>query len=128
MADPIVLISHLKVKEGRLEAFRKSSHETFRMLEATKPGTVAHIGYVNEDGTQVSFIHVFPDTQSMDLHMEGVDSRVKNANEYLESAGYEIYGTPSNGAMEMMKQFAESGIRLVVEPDYLGGYMRLKPG
>jgi hypothetical protein len=128
MSEPIVLISHLRVKDGKLEAFRESSRESFKMLEATKPGTVVHIGYVNEDRTQVSFIHVFPNAKSLDLHMEGVEDRTNKAYEFLETTGYEIYGTPSEGVMEMMKQFAGSGIPLIVEPEYMGGYMRLRTG
>ena len=128
MSEPIVLISHLRVKDGMLEAFKESTPEKFRALEATKPGTVVHIGYVNEDSTQMSFIHVFPDAKSFDLHMEGAEDRVNKTSESLEAIGYEIYGTLSVEAMDMMKQFARSGIPLKVEPEYLGGYMRLKTG
>jgi hypothetical protein len=127
MSEPIVLISHLKVKDGKLETFKKSSQETFKVLKATKPGTVVHIGYVNEDGTQVSFIHIFPDAKSFDLHMEGAEDRAK-AYEFLETTGYEIYGTPSDGVMDAMKRFAGMGIPLKVEPEYMGGYMRFKSG
>jgi hypothetical protein len=128
MSEPIVLISHLKIKDGNLEAFKESSREVFKFMEANKPGTIVHIGYVNEDSTQVSFIHVFPDAKSLDHHMEGVEDRVDNANKFLETASYEIYGTPSKGVMEMMKRFAGSGIPLTVEPEYFGGYMRLMSG
>jgi hypothetical protein len=60
--------------------------------------------------------------------MEGVKDRASNADEYLEAAGYEIYGTPSDAAMEMMKKFAAAGIPLNIEPEYMGGYMRIKTG
>jgi hypothetical protein len=126
MSEPIVLISHLKVKDGKLEAFRESTREVFKFMEASKPGTKIHIGFVNEDSTQLSFIHLFPDAKSLDLHMEGVEGKTNKAFEFVETLGYEIYGTPSEGIMEMMNQFAGSGIPLKVEPEYLGGYMRLK--
>lgn len=128
MSKPIVFVSHLMVKEGKLEAFKQSSLETFEMMEASKPGTLVHIGYVNEDGSNISFIHVFPSAQAMDDHMGGVEDRANEAFEFLETIGYEIYGAPSEQAMQMMQQFAGSGITLRVEPDYIGGYMRLKSG
>ena len=128
MSEPIALVSHLKVIDGKLEALREYNLEAFKVLEATKPGTVVHIGYANEDSTLVSFINVFPDAKSLDLHMEGVNDRANNAYEFLETVGYEIYGAPSERVMEMMKRLAGSGIPLEVEPEYMGGYMRLKSG
>lgn len=125
MSEPIVFVSHLKIKEGKLEAFKQSSREVFEVMEASKPGTLVHLGFVNEDGTKISFIHVFPSAEAMDHHMEGVGDRTKKAFEFLDTVGYEIYGTPSGQVMQMMNQFAESGITLIVEPDYFGGYMRL---
>jgi len=128
MSDPIVFISHLEVKEGKLEAFKQTSREVFKMMEANKPGTLVHIGYANEDGTRLSFIHVFPSAQAMDDHMKGVEDRANKAFEFLVTLGYEIYGTPSEHTMQMMKRFAQSGIPLSVESDYFGGYMRLMSG
>ncbi len=125
MSDPIVLVSHLNVKEGKFEVFRQSSQEVFKMMEATKPGTLVHIGFANEEGSKVSFIHLFPDAQAMDDHMQGVEDRAAKAFEFLETTGYEIYGTPSAEAMRMMEQFAAAGIPLRIESKYFGGYMRL---
>ena len=128
MSEPIVFISHLKIKEGELEAFKESSREVFEMMEASKPGTLVHVGFVNEEGTQISFIHVFPSADAMDDHMGGVEDRAKKAFEFLDTVAYEIYGAPSEQVMQMMGQFAASGITLGVEPDYFGGYMRLVTG
>ena len=124
MSEPIVFISHLKIKGGKLEAFKESSREIFEMMEAGKPGTLVHVGFVNEDGTKLSFIHVFPSAEAMDDHLGGVEDRANKAFEFLDTVGYEIYGTPSGQVMQMMEQFARSGITLSVEPDYFGGYMR----
>jgi len=125
VSEPIVFISHLKVKEGKFEEFKQSSLETFEMMEASKPGTLVHIGFVSEDVSKISFIHMFPSSEAMDDHMAGVENRANRAFEFLETIGYEIYGNPSTQVMQMMEQFAGSGISLTVEPDYFGGYMRL---
>ena len=128
MSEPIVFISHLKVKEGKFEEFQQSSLETFEVMEASKPGTLVHIGFVNEDASKISFIHVFPSAEAMDDHMGGVGDRANKAFEFLETMGYEIYGNPSGQVMQMMEQFAGPGIALSVEPNYFGGYMRLASG
>lgn len=128
MSEPIVFISHHKIKEGMLDGFKQWSRQVYPQIEASTPGTVAHLGYLNEEGTEVSFIHVFPDAEAMDLHMEGVDERSKKAYEFIEPQAFEIYGRPSDQVLEMMKQVAGSGAALIVQPQHLGGYLRLKPG
>jgi hypothetical protein len=125
MYEPIVFVSHLRVKEDMFDAFKESSQEAFQMMEASKPGTLFHAGFVSEDHSQVSFVHVFPNAEAMDDHMGGVEDRTNKAFEFLETVGYEIYGMPSEQVMQMMEQFAGPGIALTIEPEYFGGYMRL---
>ena len=110
--EPIVFVSRLKIKDSKLEAFKQASREIFEMMEASKPGTLVHLGFVNEDGTNISFIHVYPIAEAMDDHMGGVEDRATKALEFLDTVGYEIYGKPSGQVMQMMEQFAGSGITL----------------
>jgi quinol monooxygenase YgiN len=72
MSEPIVLISNQRIKEGKLDEYTQSYRENVEILMADKPGTVAHLAYVSEDGSEVSMVHVFPDAESMDLHFQGV--------------------------------------------------------
>lgn len=86
------------------------------------------IAYVDDEGAEVSFLHAFPDAESMDLHFEGADERAKAAYQYLEPRGWEIYGRPSDGAMGSMREAATgTGVPLTVLPDHLGGFLRLQP-
>lgn len=123
MSGPIVFISHSKVKEGKLEALREFSRETFPVIQAEKPGTVLQYGYVNEEGMDVHFVHVFPDADAMDAHMIGAADRVGKANEFIETYEFEIYGTPSEGTLAMLRQ--APGVHVAVRPVVLGGYIRL---
>jgi quinol monooxygenase YgiN len=126
MSDPIVFISHNRVKEGKLDDLRQVSREGVKLIEADKLGTLVQLAYVNEDGTEVTFVHLFPNADAMDLHMQGASERAKRAYEFIESDRFEIYGTPSHGVMEMMKKIAGSGVVLSVNPQHLGGFIRLK--
>jgi len=70
---------------------------------------------------------VFADAESMDIHFQGSDERGRAAYEYVDPAGWEFYGRPSQQALETMRQAATSaGVTLSVEPDYLGGFLRLR--
>jgi hypothetical protein len=128
MAAPVVFISHFGIKEGALDDLRRLSEDVIEQLREDKPRTVLYLAYLDEEGTEVSFLHAFPDAGSMDLHFEGADERVAAAYQYLEPRGWEIYGRPSDGAMESMRQAASgAGVPLTVLPDQLGGFLRLQP-
>jgi hypothetical protein len=129
MSEPIVFISHSKVKEGKLEDLKELARENFSLIEQGKPGTVVFLGYTDEDGAEVHFVHAFPDADAMDRHLEGVDERAAAALEFIEIAGYEIYGSPSEQTLATMQRFASQlGVPLNVRPRYLGGYLRPYPG
>jgi quinol monooxygenase YgiN len=108
MSQPIVLISHSTVKDGKLEALKDYLREGVEQLEADKPGTLVFLPYLNDDGTELTIVHVFADAEGMDAHMEGVQERAAAAYEFIQSVGYEIYGTPSDSILESMRGFSAS--------------------
>jgi hypothetical protein len=128
MPEPVVFISHFGIKEGTLDDMKRLSENVFENLHDGKPRTVLFLAYLDEQGTEVSFLHAFPDAESMDLHFEGVDERVRAAYQFLVPRGWEIYGRPSEAALESIRQSAATaGVSLTVLPEHLGGFLRLRP-
>ena len=125
MSEPIVFISHFRVKAGKLDSRRRLSHVVTKRLEAEKPRTLVFLAYLDDSGERVSFVHVFGDAESMDLHFQGADERSKAAYEFLEPEGWEIYGRPSDAAVETMRQAATtSGVSLTVQGQHMSGFLR----
>jgi hypothetical protein len=128
MPEPVVFLSHFKVKEGKLDELKRLAAEVERSLREDKPRTAAWLVYLDEDGTKVTFVHCFPDADSMDLHFEGSDERTAAVYEFVEPDGSEIYGQPSEQALETMRQAAEgSGVSLTLRSEQLGGFLRVQP-
>jgi hypothetical protein len=128
MSEPIIFISHQRVKEGKLEGYKQYYRQVAEQAKAEKPGTIAHLAYLNEDGAELSIIHIFPDAGSMELHMKGVDELAKKAYEYVEILSFEIYGKPTDTVLENMMQIVGSGIALNIKPQLIGGYIRFNAG
>jgi quinol monooxygenase YgiN len=84
MSEPIVFISHFKIKLGKGEGVTRLIQEVADGLEADKPRTVAFLVYSDEDGNKATFVHVFGDAQAMDSHFEGADQRASAAYEFIE--------------------------------------------
>lgn len=128
MSEPIVFISHFKVKEGKLDSLKRQSQKVTEQIQSDKPGTVAFLQYSNEEGTALSIIHVFPDADAFDQHVAGVEERAKKAVEFIEPTSREVYGMPSEQVLAMLKPPDESGIDFQIMPDRTGGYIRLERG
>jgi hypothetical protein len=124
MAEPIVFISHNQVKPGMLDGFVRHYRDSVPSTEAGKPGTLVQLAYVNEDGTEVDLVRVFPSSEALDQQLQGADQRSRVAYQFIEPTGIEIYGTPGSFALEMMKKVAGSGIEVSVNLQFIGGFVR----
>ena len=124
MTEPVVFVSHFTVRSGRLNELRQQFRQVLEMLEAEKARTTAQLTYLDETGTKASIVHVSADAATMDIHFQGAEERSRGAYEFMDPAGWEIYGTPS-AAVRMMRQAAASaGVVLTVQPEHLGGFLR----
>lgn len=128
MSGPIVFVSKHRIKEGKLDGFKQHYRKGAQLIEANKPHTVLFHAYLNEEGREVSIVHLFPDAGAMDLHMEGVGERAKEAYEFLEPESLEIYGRPSDEILEAMRQTTGAGVEVTVRPQSLGGFARFGSG
>lgn len=69
-------------------------------------------------------MRIFPNAEALDLQLQGADERSKTTYRFIEPTGIEIYGTPSNYALDMMKKVAGSGILVSIYPQFIGGFIR----
>lgn len=129
MSEPIVFISHFRIKEGKFEAFKPRTLDAADIVRSQKPRTLLYLSYVDEDHSTMSFLHAFADADALDDHYAGAVERGKAALEFLEPVGYEFYGSPSSAVIEAMRQMAiASGATLTVQPEHLAGFIRLASG
>jgi len=126
MSEPIVFISHFKIKEGKLEDVKELSKTVSNFIEANKPGTAAFLQFINADGTELSIIHIFPDADAFDKHNEGAGERSNKAFELIVPTHRDIYGMPSDQAMAILTPPEGSGISINQMSQVVGGYIRSK--
>jgi quinol monooxygenase YgiN len=123
---PVTMISHFRIKEGKLEAAKAAFASVAAQLEPSRPRTAAYVAFTDEAGERLSIIHVFPDADALDRHAEGAGERSKAAYELFEPAGWEFYGRPSAAALDMVQgQAAEWGVPVRIESESIGGFIRL---
>ena len=128
MSEPIVFVSHHRIKPGKAEELKALTAEIWSSMETEKPQTLVNLAYVNEEGTEASFLHAFADVEGMHRHWEGADERSQKAYEYLEPMGFEIYGPAGDQIVEGMRaEAAGAGATLTLWPEFVTGFLRLTP-
>ena len=127
MAAPFIVIRTFTIKEGKLEAFKQFLRELFKFIETNEPRLLASNAYVNEDGTEVTFVQIHPDAASMEHHEKVAHEHTERGRrEFLDATtSLQVYGKPSNVLLERARQLAGTGIPLSVKPEHLGGFTRL---
>ncbi|MFX1482916.1 MAG: hypothetical protein ACFFCP_06975 [Promethearchaeota archaeon] len=104
--------------------FRNHYQKNIPLTEKSKQGTIIQFAYINDDATEVDIIRIFPNAEGLDLQLQGADQRTKKTYKFIEPTSIEIYGTPNNFAIEMMKKVAGSGVDVSVKPQFIGGFNR----
>jgi hypothetical protein len=128
MPEPIVFISHFTVQDDKLPAITELANEVAAQLRLEKPRTVLYLSFVDQAAGTLSFLHAFPDAESMDEHFEGSDQRSRAAYEFLRPAGWEVYGRPSDAALDVLRQAADAaGVAMTTRPELVAGFVRLAP-
>jgi hypothetical protein len=127
LSEPIIFIAHQKIKQGKVEEYKKCYHEVGDWMEANKPHTAAHIAYMNEDGTEASVVHIFPNMEAMEKHMQDLGDIGAKAFTLMEIIGFDVYGTPSKMVLDSMLRMIP-GAKVTLRPQRAGGYIHLRSG
>jgi hypothetical protein len=126
VSGPFIFIATNRLQEGKLEEERKRVPGLCDFIEANEPRLIAFNEYANEDGTEVGVVQIHPDADSMELHMNLVRERAERA--YAETldatTSIQVYGTPSDAVLQMLRAQAGSGVSLSVKRHHLGGFTR----
>src|SRR5215207_9362296 len=122
MAAPLIFITTLTIKEGKLEDFKHFSEEMGKFVEANEPRIIHFEQYINEEGTEMTGVQIHPDEDSMMFHMQVAAERMAQASEFIDTIkSLQIYGTPSDAFVEQM---SGSGFPVIVKSKF-GGFNRL---
>ena len=126
MNGPFIFIATNRLKPGKLDDERRRVPGLVDFVQAKEPRLLAFNEYVDDEGSEVAVVQVHADAESMAIHLEAVAERAARAYaETLEATtGIQVFGTPSNPVIEMLRRQAGSGVPLNVKPHHLGGFVR----
>jgi hypothetical protein len=121
MVEPLIFITTITLKEGKLEDFKHYSEQMGKFVQENEPRIIHFEQYINEDGTEVTGVQIHPDEDSMAFHMQVAGERMGQAYEFMDSIkSLQIYGEPSDAFVEQMKPASEPGFPVIVKTKFAG--------
>jgi hypothetical protein len=113
MSDAIVYVDTSDVREGALEELRAGMKELVDFVEANEPRIISYNVYFNEEGTRMTVMHVHPDAESVEYHLEVAGPIFRRFVELVTLTSTHIYGRPSENVLKQ----ADEKVRLLGRGD-----------
>lgn len=124
MAEPIVFISHMRMRDGAAETFAPMFGDAVAAIAAAKPRTAVFAAYFDREHANVGVVHVFPDSSAMLDHFAGSADRGDSIAGLVEYVGFDVYGAAPQAAIDQLaRDAAATGANLRTFPDAIGGYL-----
>jgi hypothetical protein len=123
IVDPFVFLSTYRIKEGRVEGFRKMTPEVVDLVETNEPRMIGMNMFFDEEGTRVSNLQIHPDAASMEFHMKVVAEHIAESFDYLEAESIQILGKISETVLEMIRRY-NPDVPITVMPVHEAGFLR----
>ena len=126
MAGPFIFIATNRLKPGKLDAEKQRVPGLVDFVQANERRVIAFNEYGSEDGAEVAVVQFHPDADSMASHMELIAERAANAyaDTVEATTAIQVFGTPSDAVVEMLRRQAGAGVPISVKPYHLGGFTR----
>jgi hypothetical protein len=103
MSQPLIYVDRSDVREGALEQLKDAIGALADFVEDNEPQLISYNVYFSEEGGQMTVVHVHPDSASLDYHMDVAGPRFARFSELLRLSSIDIYGEPSEKALEQLR-------------------------
>jgi hypothetical protein len=131
MSEPVAYVSTWRIKEGKFKDYERFFAELGKIVDENEPRVSAFLTFANEDSTEITNVHVFPDRETLDHHMEILGEKMRllpgdltAVMQSLAPVRIEVFGAPGGKAAEMDQGLADAGVPFSTKKRYLGGFTR----
>jgi len=130
-AEPVVYVSTWQIKPGTFDDYVRFYAELVRIVRENEPRVVAFLAFANDNLTELTNVHVYPDGATLDSHMAVIGEQMRLLPDdltaltaSLEPVRIIVLGSPSGAAAQMDDGLREAGVPFDVKSRYLGGFTR----
>jgi hypothetical protein len=97
MSGSLVYVDVSEVREGSLDRLRGAIEELAEFIEANVPEVLAYNVFLNQDGTEMTVVHVHAEPASHDRHLITGGPVFRPFADLLTLKSITVYGNPASG-------------------------------
>lgn len=105
MAESLIFVFTQKIQEGKLDDVKQYIQEVDELVETKEPQLIAFVQYVDPTGSEITSIHIHPDSESMEFHMEVAAQHISESARFLRTEKVLILGSPSDRLLGRLQAF-----------------------
>lgn len=107
MSDLIIYVDHSEIRETKLDQLKAAMNELVEFVEANEPQLIAYHVYFNDDGTEMTVLHVHRDSASLEFHMKVAGPAFLKFAEFIKLLAIDVYGKPSEDLVKRLQRKAQ---------------------
>lgn len=107
MSTPILVVDSSDIRDGKLEEVKARVEELVAFVEANEVEPLAYDIYFDEAGAQMTVVQIHPDSASLERHLTIAGPAFRKFADLLALARVDVYGEPSEAALEQIRGKAQ---------------------
>jgi hypothetical protein len=107
MSSPILVVDRSEIREGKLEDVKAGVEGLVAYVEANEADPRAYNVCFNEAGTQMTVVQIHLHSASLERHLRVAGPVFRRFADLLRLARVDVYGSPSEAALEQMRSKAQ---------------------
>ncbi|MEA2002871.1 MAG: hypothetical protein U9N84_13435 [Actinomycetota bacterium] len=104
MSEMVLFVGTYNIPEGGLVAFHEQARAMTELIRDHEPQVLAVGHFLSEDQTEGTSIHLHPDADSFDFHMETASRLIGRGSQILDVTRIEFYGKPHDSIVDQLSK------------------------
>jgi hypothetical protein len=102
----LVYVDTSDVREGALDSLKDAIDELVEFLDAKVPSLISYNVYFSADGSQMTVVHIHPDSASLANHLEVGGPVFRKFADLLTLSSIRVYGEASEKVLRQLQEKA----------------------
>jgi hypothetical protein len=107
LSEPIVYIDRSEIRAGKLNELKRAVTGLVEFVDRHEPQLLSYRFFIEEKARQLTVVAVHPNPASLEIHMDVAGSEFRKMSEFIELKTIEVYGRPTEKALNQLRQKAE---------------------
>ena len=120
MSEMVLFVGTYSIPEGGVDAFYAQAEAMTELIRDHEPRVLVIGHYLSDDQTEGTSIHLHPDADSFDFHMETAGQMISRGTQVVDVKRIEFYGKPHDQTLKQLSKTFDVRVKT-----WADGYSRI---